>query len=105
MDRTEERSPLDMEPSALELGRALGAPADACDREVRLYARYVRVLALLCECAPYVDEESYSDRIDEVLVDASSNYPLEWRRSGRMVDISPRGIDGEPWVAPAPCGS
>ena len=25
-------------------------------REFRLYARYVRALALLCECAPFVDD-------------------------------------------------
>ena len=105
MDRTEDRSPFETESGALALGRALGAPADACDREVRLYARYVRVLALLCECAPYVDEASYADHIDEVLADASSNYPLEWRRSGCGVDISPRGIIGGSGIAAEPCGS
>ena len=105
MDRTEDRSPFETESGALALGRALGAPADACDREVRLYARYVRVLALLCECEPYVDEASYAERVDEVLADASSNYPLEWRRSACVAEISPRSIDGEPWVAPGPCAS
>jgi len=87
------------------LGRALGAPADACDREVRLYARYVRVLALLCECAPYADEDSYADRIDEALADACANYPLEWRRSDCGAELSPRGIDGERWIAPGSCAS
>src|SRR5699024_593730 len=47
--------------AALALGRALGAPADAADREVRLYARYVQALALLCECAPFVDDEDVSE--------------------------------------------
>jgi len=105
MDRTDDQSALESVSDELELGRALGAPAHACDREVRLYARYVRVLALLCECAPYVDEASYAERIDEALADACAHYPLEWRRSGCAVEISPCGIDGERRIAPWPCVS
>ena len=105
MDHRDGLPPLDTDPAALELGRALGAPTDACDREARLYARYVRALALLCECAPYVDEESHTERIDEVLAAASLNYPLDWRRTGTGIDIAPRGANGQPWVAPASCGS
>jgi len=50
--------------------------------EQRLYARYVRALALLCECAPYVDEPDYVDLIDEVLADAAKHYPLECQSDG-----------------------
>jgi hypothetical protein len=105
MDHFKAGAPFDTDPAELELGRALGAPVDACDRETRLYARYVRALALLCECAPYVDDESYAERIKEVLADASWNYPLEWRRSATGIELSPRSADGEPPVAPALCGS
>jgi len=89
MERSEDPSPFETESGALAAGRALGAPGDACEREVRLYARYVRALALLCECAPYVDEPSYSEQIDEVLADACLHYPLDWRRSGCGVEIAP----------------
>ena len=90
MEQTRDPSSFETEFDALAVGRAMGAPDDACDREVRLYARYVRALALLCECAPYVDEPSYSQQIDEVLADASSHYPLDWRRSDCGVEIAPR---------------
>ena len=93
MDRTEARLPFETERHVLDLGRALGAPADACDREAILYARYVRALVMLCECAPYVDDEGYADRLDELIRDASSNYPLDWRRCGESIDIAPRVFD------------
>lgn len=90
--------------AALVLGRVLGAPADAADREVRLYARYVQALALLCECAPFVDDEDVSERIDHALAAAAAHHPLDWRRSGCLAEIAPRGVGGEPWVAPGPLG-
>lgn len=62
--------------SDLKLGVELPEP------ELRLYARYVRALALLCECAPYVDDQDYSELIDELLADACKHYPLEYRRDG-----------------------
>lgn len=95
MNRLEDRPELAAPMDPVEFGRALGAPGDACDREVRLYARYVRVLALLCECAPYVDEPDHSDLIDQVLSDVSSNYPLDWRRLDCSVEISPRRHEAE----------
>ena len=91
MEQSEDSSSFAAESGALALGRGLGAPGDAGNREVRLYARYVRALALLCECAPYVDEPSYSEQIDEVLADAATHYPLDWRRSGCTVEVAPIG--------------
>ena len=73
---------------ASELG--LSATASASAFEAALYARYVTALALLCECAPYVDEPDYVERIGEVLAQASANYPLEWRRSGGHFEIALR---------------
>ena len=68
------------DPDAWLSGLKLGV--DLPEREFRLYARYVRALALLCECAPYVDEEDYSELIDELLADACKHYPLEYWRDG-----------------------
>jgi hypothetical protein len=93
MDCTDTRPPPDTEQHALALGRALGVPADAADREARLYARYVSALALLCECAPLVDDESQAQQIDRLLAEAAAHYPLDWRRAGMSVEIAPRGID------------
>ncbi len=60
------------------------------ERERRLYARYVRSLALLCECAPFVDDENYAELVDELLADACKHYPLEWRRDGDRREIALR---------------
>lgn len=60
--------------------RTLKLGVDGSEAELRLYARYVRALALLCECAPFVDDADYVDLIDEVLADACRHYPLEWGR-------------------------
>ena len=59
-------------------------------REFRLYARYVRALALLCECAPFVDDVDYADLIDELLADAVKHYPLECRHDGERREIALR---------------
>ena len=53
-----------------------------------LYARYVRALALLCECAPFVDDPDYSELIDELLADACRHYPLTWHRDGDYRQIA-----------------
>ena len=71
---------------------ALGAGLP--DRERALYLRYVRALALLCECAPYVDEPDYADMIDDVLAEACRHYPLAWQSDGERREIAVR--------APAP---
>ena len=69
--------------------------APACpQRERALYVRYVRALALLCECAPYVDEPDYADMIDDVLAEACRHYPLAWQSDGERREIAVR--------APAP---
>ncbi len=78
----------DCEPDALPASLAAGL--DLTPRERALYLRYVRALALLCECAPYVDEPDYADLIDEVLEDATRHYPLTWRRTGERCEIAPR---------------
>jgi hypothetical protein len=70
--------------SGLELGVELP------EREFRLYARYLRALALLCECAPYVDDEDYSELIDELLADACKHYPLECWHDGDRRALAPR---------------
>jgi hypothetical protein len=74
---------------AMALERSLGLPADTPPAEALLYARYVRALALLCECAPYVDEEEYGELIEELLADACTSYPLAWRRLGGRYEIAP----------------
>src|SRR5258707_15585740 len=68
----------------------LGLGVEGSEREVHLYAQYVRALALLCECAPFVDDEDYADLIDELLADACKHYPLEWRRNGARREIELR---------------
>jgi hypothetical protein len=68
------------DPDAWLSGLKLGV--DLPEREFRLYARYLRALALLCECAPYVDDEDYSELIYELLADACRHYPLECRHDG-----------------------
>lgn len=79
--------------SALDLAQlacpALGA--DASPREAELYVRYLRALALLCECAPYVDEPDYLAVIDALLDDAHTAYPLEVRKDGARRELAPRG--------------
>ena len=67
---------------------ALGV--EGSEREIHMYAQYVRALALLCECAPFVEEADYADLIDELLADACKNYPLEWRRDGVRRQIALR---------------
>ena len=76
------------DPDALlnRLRREMALP----EREFRLYVRYLRALALLCECAPYVDEEDFVDLIDELLVDACAHYPLEFHQDERYRGIAPR---------------
>ena len=65
------------------------------EREFRLYARYVRALALLCECAPFVDDADYADLIDELLADAVKHYPLECRHDGDRREIALRSPAAE----------
>jgi hypothetical protein len=63
--------------------------SDLPEREFRLYVRYLRALALLCECSPYVDEEDYLELVDALLADACANYPLEFHRDGNCRQIAP----------------
>ena len=58
--------------------------------EKELYTRYVRALALLAECAPYVDEPDYEDLIEILLRDAEAHYPLTVCRNGARWEIAPR---------------
>lgn len=67
------------------------SPADAA-----LYERYLRALALLAECAPYVDVEDYAALIDEVLDDAQAHYPLLVRRDGDRREIAPHEVATRP---------
>jgi hypothetical protein len=68
--------------------RAVDPGIDLPERELQLYARYVRVLALLCECAPYVDDDHYVDVIDEVIADACRHYPLVSRKDGDRCELA-----------------
>jgi hypothetical protein len=86
--------PADAEPDPAAIAQAFGLRGDTPRTEVLLFARYVRALALLCECAPYVDEPHYAELIEELLSDASSSYPLEWRCDGGRYEIAPRGEAG-----------
>jgi len=70
--------------------RSLGIEGDPNSAQAALYARYVRALALLAECAPYVDVQDYVELIDEVLEDAQACYPLDVRRDGDRREIAPR---------------
>ena len=79
-------------PDGWQSEAALGAGLP--ERERALYVRYVRALALLCECAPYVDEPDYTDMIDDLLEEACRHYPLAWQRDGERREIALR--------APAP---
>lgn len=85
----------------MALAHKLGLSVDTPVNEAVLYVRFVRVLAVLCECAPYVDEADYLDLIEQVLDDACSGYPLDWRRSEGHYEIAPRG-DREGGDRPGP---
>lgn len=65
------------------LGMQLSEP------ESELYVRYVRALAVLCECSAYVDDTDYLDLIDELLADACRSYPLTTRQFGMRREIAP----------------
>jgi hypothetical protein len=69
------------------LGVAESMPA----REGELYVRYLRALALLAECRPYVDECGYAALIDELLDDAQKHYPFDVHRDGERRALTPRG--------------
>lgn len=58
--------------------------------DAALYERYLRALALLAECAPYVDVEDYRELIDELLDDAQDHYPLVVRRDGDRRELALR---------------
>ncbi len=75
-------------------GRAPDPPQELTARERAHYARDARALALLCECAPYVDEPDCADMSDDLLGDACRHDPLAWRRDGERREIALR--------APAP---
>lgn len=84
---------LDDLPCALPDTLATMRPAeDATPAEVALYVRYVRALALLAECTPYVDEPDHLDLIEAVMVDAQASYPLEVQRNGAGWEIAVRGL-------------
>jgi hypothetical protein len=70
--------------------RALRPSRDATQAEVALYVRYVRALALLAECAPYVDEPDYLELIETLMADAQEAYPLRVCRNGAMWEIAAR---------------
>lgn len=76
----------DSDPAAWLQTADLGVDLPA--REMQLYARYVRALALLCECAVYVDDEHYSTLIDEVIADACQHYPLVSRKNGDHCELA-----------------
>lgn len=63
---------------------------DLRPEEAALYVRYVRALALLSECAPFVDEPDYAQLIEAVLDDACLHYPLTVRRNGERWEIAAR---------------
>lgn len=75
------------EPDAMP---ALRPSADATLGETELYVRYLRALALLAECAPYVDEPDYVELIGTLMADAQASYPLAVCRNGARWEIAPR---------------
>ena len=52
--------------------------------------RYLKALALLCECQPYVDEPDYEAQLDELLHEACTDYPIELRRLDGRFEITLR---------------
>lgn len=74
----------------------LGAGSLSAGETAQLYARYVRALALLCECFPYVDEPEYRELIDLLLADARAHYPLDVAGFGGSRQIAPRETAGTP---------
>lgn len=44
-----------------------------------LFARYVKALALLCECLPFVDDPEVEDTVGDLLRDAAAAYPIDVR--------------------------
>ena len=73
----------------------LGVAETMPPREAALYVRYLRAMALLAECRPYVDECDYAALIDEVLDDAQAHYPFDVVRDGERRSLAPRsgGVD------------
>ncbi|GMU70638.1 MAG: hypothetical protein HS109_17265 [Burkholderiales bacterium] len=69
---------------------SLGVRGPLTDTEAALYVRYLRALALLCECRPYLDEPDYAGLIDELLDDAASHYPFDVERDGDRRGLVPR---------------
>lgn len=67
----------------------LRVPSDVPAEQAALYVRYVRALALLCECAGAVDEPDYVELLEAMLLDAQANYPLVVRRDGDRWQIAP----------------
>jgi hypothetical protein len=53
-----------------------------------LFARYVKALALLCECQPYVDEPDYETQLDTLLREACTAYGLEMRHVDGRFEIA-----------------
>ena len=69
---------------------SLGVRGPLTDAEAALYVRYLRALALLCECRPYLDEPDYAGLIDELLDEAASHYPFDIERDGDRRGLVPR---------------
>ena len=80
----------DLPPAGHEVLARLRPSPDSTPSEVDLYVRYVRALALLAECAPYVEEPDYLEVIESVMMDAQASYPLTVCRNGDRWEIAPR---------------
>lgn len=78
-----------------ELLASLGIATPLTPAEAALYVRYLRALALLCECRPYLDEPDYAELIDDVLDDAAAHYPFEIERDGDRRGLVPRNPAGD----------
>lgn len=62
-------------------------PAEA-DPSAALFARYLKALALLCECQPYVDEPDFDAQIDALLRDACASYDIQMQHVGGRFEIA-----------------
>ena len=81
--------------AAADVLAELGVTDRMPEREAALYVRYLRALALLAECRPYVDECDYAALIDELLDDAQANYPFDVVRDGERRGLAPRGAGAD----------
>jgi|JI10StandDraft_1071094.scaffolds.fasta_scaffold522147_2 hypothetical protein len=80
----------DLALAAQALPTALTGP----DATSLLFARYVKALAMLCECQPFVDEPDYEAQLEALLHEACAAYGLDMQHAGGRFEIALPGSQG-----------